>query len=140
MRAENWHRRLDDGVNELRTRTFAWGDNDCCTGAAFLIYEITGVDIAAGFRGTYSTQAEAEAILEAVGGMVALVQSVVGPLGWTRTRPSFARRGDLVVRILPETGKPSLGVCLGRDAVFPAVGGGVAFFPMNECKTAWRVE
>lgn len=131
---------MDDAINLARVKSFAWGVNDCCLMAADIVKAITGVDIAADYRGTYSNEAEAEAILVAAGGMAALIHSAVAPLGWTRTRVTLARRGDLVLRIVPETGKPSLGVCLGRDAIFPAIGGGVGFVLTTSCETAWRVE
>lgn len=139
-RADNWPRRLDDAVNAARSIPFAWGTHDCCIMAANLVYEITAVDIAADYRGTYSDAEGAAAIIAAGGGLANLVQSVVGPLGWTRTKPVLARRGDLVVFTSPDTGQPALGVCLGRESVFPAVGGGLGFIPTAECSTAWRVE
>ena len=127
-------------MNAARVKPFAWGSHDCCIMAAHLVYEMTSVDIAAAYRGTYSTQEEAAVIISAGGGLASLVQSVVGPLGWTRTKPALARRGDLVVFTSPETGQPALGVCLGRESVFPAVGGGLGFIPTAQCSTAWRVE
>jgi len=140
MRLENWPRRLDDAVSAARSLQFEWGVHDCCILAANLIQEITGVDIAAGYRGTYSTEAEATAIIEAAGGFVPLIHSACSQLGWARSKTSLARRGDLVVRILPETGMPSLGVCLGAQSVFPALIRGVAFFPTKEAVNVWRVE
>jgi hypothetical protein len=139
-RAENWPRRLDIWVNSCRSTAFAWGSHDCCLMAANGVYEITGVDIAATYRGTYSTQEEAAAIIESAGGLEPLVQSACEPLGWTRTKPALARRGDLVVFISPDTGHPSLGISLGRDSVFPAIGGGLGFIPTTQCTTAWRVD
>lgn len=139
-RAENWPKRLDDAVNAARTKPFAWGVHDCCMMAADIVYEITAVDIAAGYRGSYSDAAGAAEIIAASGGLEKLVGSVVGPLGWTRTKPVLARRGDLVVFTSPDTGQPALGVCLGRDSVFPAVGGGLGFIATAQCSTAWRVE
>src|SRR6185437_11886108 len=47
---------------------FAWGVNDCCLFPADAIHAMTGVDIAAGFRGKYHDQAGAFALIRSVTG------------------------------------------------------------------------
>lgn len=140
MRAENWPKRLDDAVREAAEKPFAWGEHDCCLMAADIIYAITAEDPAADLRGTYSTQEEAAAIILAAGGLSKLANDRCAARGWMRTKPALARRGDLVMLIQPETEGPALGICLGRDAVFPKVGGGLGYIPTLKCVSAWRID
>ena len=67
------------GLNEFlaraRQREFIWGVHDCCLFAADWVLEQTGVDPAAQFRGTYSSEAEAQALI--ADGMPALIDQVM---------------------------------------------------------------
>lgn len=139
-RAENWPKRLNDAVDAARSKPFEWGTHDCCLMAADMIYAITADDPAASFRGTYSTEAEAAELIASHGSLKKLVQSIATPRGWISTKPALARRGDLVMFTSPVTNQPALGICLGRDSVFPSASGGLGFVNTTECSAAWRVE
>lgn len=80
---------------------FIWGSNDCALFAADGIQAITGVDIAAQFRGKYHDEASAmQAIKEICGGA-----SVADAAAYCAQQhalaewkmPLFAKRGDLVI-------------------------------------------
>jgi hypothetical protein len=77
---------------------FAWGGvvgDDCTTWCASWVRERLGVDPAAALRGTYSTEAGAHRVIQRAGGLVALIDAHLAPLGFTRTEtPSV---GDIGV-------------------------------------------
>jgi hypothetical protein len=82
---------------------FQWGVQDCALFAADGILAMTGVDIAAEFRGKYHDQASAMATIEAVTGVKG--GTVVDAAAWCAARhglkewkhPLMAQRGDLAV-------------------------------------------
>lgn len=57
---------------------------DCTTFPATRVQGLTGLDPAAGLRGTYTTLEEANAIVSAAGGMERFVASRLEPLGFKR--------------------------------------------------------
>lgn len=139
MRMENWPKRLNEVIEAARVQPFAWGSHDCCLFAADCALAITGgVDAAASYRGTYSTETEAQAIIEAAGGFVALINSAMAAVGWRRCMPRVARRGDIVCHT-PAGGSPALGVCVGSQCAF-LTASGLRFVALNECQIAWRVD
>lgn len=78
---------------------FAWGGvggDDCTTFCARWIECLTGADPAANFRGAYSTQEEAEAILAAAGGLVAFADRHLGLVRTDDPQP-----GDVGVIVAP---------------------------------------
>jgi hypothetical protein len=66
---------------------FRWGGvggDDCKTFPATWMQYAIGIDPAAGLRGTYSTKAEAHAILKAAGGSLAFMDGKLAPHGCWR--------------------------------------------------------
>lgn len=122
---------------------FAWGGNDCALFAADGIEAMTGVDIAADFRGNYSDRDGAFALIgELTGG-----SSVAGAAAWCAAKhelpewpnAKFAQRGDLVV-FTNSTGELIAGLVhlSGRHIV--AVGEeGLYRFPITAVERAWHV-
>lgn len=110
--------------------------------AADMVAAITGgADIAHGLRGTYDSMETALEILRQHGGLERLVTTRCAEFGWVRSKPSLARRGDLMLLVVPGAPMPALGVCVGVVAVFPKVGAaGLSYVPVSACKTSWRVE
>jgi len=130
-RIENWPFALSRFLTERQAVPFVWGASDCCLFAADAVVAITGEDFAAGYRGTYATEEEAQALLEAAGGVAALA-GAVGP----RCLPTEARRGDVV---LTEGG--ALGVVddSGRRVALYVAGRGLSRLPADCIRMAWRV-
>jgi hypothetical protein len=108
-----------------------WGANDCALFAADAIEAMTGVDIAADFRGKYHDEASALALIHSITGGSTVADAAAycaaqhGLVEWTQPDPGtpgsrlpaplLARRGDLVV--LPDAGRIIAGVVHlnGRD-------------------------
>ena len=129
---------------------FAWGANDCALFAADGIKAITGVDIASDFRGKYTNEASALALIKTVCGGTTVADAAVycaekhGLREWVSKKgvaqPLFARRGDLVVFTAP-TGSLVAGLVhlSGRHIV--AVGeSGLYRFPISKAARAWHYE
>jgi hypothetical protein len=69
---------------------FVWGDhaNDCISAAAAAIVAQGGADLIGNRR--WSTEAEAEALIEAEGGIETVLDTMLTPIS-----PAFAQRGDV---------------------------------------------
>jgi len=101
-RKEHWDTRALHGFLLSRAETpFVWGQHDCALFAADAIEAMTGVDIAADFRGKYSDEAGAKLTMRSVAHAATLAEAAAycarkhGLAEWPF--PLFARRGDLVV-------------------------------------------
>src|SRR5690348_10475155 len=99
---EHWQtRHFHAFLMERCDQPFAWGTNDCALFAADAILANTGTDIAAEFRGLYTTERGAfEAIWKVTGGSTvadaaAYCASKHGLV--EHEHPLMAKRGDLVV-------------------------------------------
>ncbi len=132
MRRRDWAERLADYIESRRETPFVYGAHDCCQFVAGAVAAITYANPAAAW--SYSSEAEAEALLAAHGGVAGLVTLA---LGAEPVHPSQARRGDVVLAEL-EHG-PTAGVCLGTDCAF-ATEVGVTFRPRALVTAAWRVD
>ena len=133
-RTPNWPLRLTTCLEAARDLPFAWGRHDCATWAFDLRRDLTGgEDVAAQWRGRYSTALGAQRVMRKLGwsDLEAMGRDLLGaPL----TTPLLAQRGDLVLG----GEDPAFGVCAGARAVFisPA---GLVQLPLARCALAWRV-
>lgn len=125
-----------------KDKPFAWGSFDCALSAAAGIEAITGVDVAADFRGKYTTEAGALATIKDVcgGSTVAdaaeFVANKFGMKQWPG--PLFAQRGDLVVCNAP-TGQVVAGlVHLSGKHVVVVGEGGLYRLPIKSVVKAWH--
>lgn len=132
-RLSNWDIRLSEYLSSVRNTEFCFGQHDCALHSANAVLAMTGTDIAAAFRGRYST---------AQGSVLALARYGAGTLDATvdailpAIPPSHARRGDLVW-----TGE-ALGVCDGTTGLFVGQEGeaeGLVTIQRAAWLRAWRV-
>jgi hypothetical protein len=141
VRCDNWEAALRARVEAARARPFAWGANDCALFAADCVEAMTGVDLAAAFRGKYASPSGARRALMRYGegSLEATVTAILGePVAAT-----LARRGDVVLfRSFPPDSPPegieALAVCLGEVAASPGPKV-MTYVPMGEWLKAWRV-
>lgn len=131
-RLPNWQLRLEAFVAERQHMPFAWGTNDCCMFAAGAVQALTGHDVAARLRGSYSTGQQALRRLRTRGGVSAIASKVLGP----SIRPLQAGIGDVV--LLSIEGQDALGLCNGTTVLGPGPAGLVAY-GMDVAIAAWRV-
>lgn len=127
---------------------FAWGTNDCCIFPADAIQAMTGTDIAADFRGKYTDEASAFALIRTVTGGSTVadaaaycakkfgLEELADKTG--RPTPLFAQRGDLVV--LENAGGLIAGiVALNGKQVISVAQSGLVRLPITAVTRAWRV-
>lgn len=93
-------------LQSLATAPMVWGQNDCCMMAADWILGQKKVDVAAGFRGTYATEAEAEVLIERAGGLVPFASNLMAAQGFEPT--DAPRLGD--VGVITVTGKETVAI------------------------------
>lgn len=140
-RIHNWPETLHEYFLARATASFAWGSHDCCTFAADGVLAITGIDIAADFRG-YTTKAGAlRAIKKITGGTTAAdaVAYAAQKHGLPELEhPLTAQRGDLV--LVDENGELLCGlVHLNGSDVVVAGENGPLRKPITDVTRAWRV-
>lgn len=143
IRKENWQTLLHNFLEARKLAPFAWGANDCALFAADAVLAITGVDLGAGFRGKYSDQAEAEAMMQSTCGspdalaLAAFLCSRAGFTAWPHV--AFAQRGDVIVLKNPDSSH-SLGIVglNGVHALF-VTEGGLRRMRVLDCVAAWKV-
>jgi hypothetical protein len=90
------------------TAPFVLGKLDCSLWVANWVQKQTGVDLAADWRGQYSTRAEYLRLLNAKGGLVRVAARALERVGAERIDPAAARPGDIGV-IVTEDG-PALAI------------------------------
>jgi hypothetical protein len=134
-RATDWPEQLSSFIEARRDGGFAWGTQDCFIFAADAALELTGDDPAALVRGTYSTEAEAEAII-GPSGLESWVASTMQAWGAPECAPAFAQRGDLV--FVAVGNQRMCGVHLGDTVAVPGLSH-VHFLPASRVLRAWVV-
>lgn len=76
---------LAEYLEQSERKRWAWGVEDCALWPANWALALTGRDPAERWRGTYSSEAEAKALIEAGGGYSELVRAGLESTGWTAT-------------------------------------------------------
>ena len=148
-RTHNWDtRELHEFFLARASEPFVWGKNDCCLFPADGIFAMTGVDIAADFRGKYADKASAFALIRTVTGGATVADAAAwcarqhNMPEWVdasgKSLPLMARRGDLVV--LEDGGRTIAGlVALTGRHVISVGEEGLRRLPLNAVLRAWRV-
>lgn len=140
-RLPDWEQRLADFIAANSERAFAWGEWDCILFACASAHAITGIDKAAEYRGRYSNQTGARAVLRDPG-KGTLLKTI--DHHFERVPVGRAMRGDLIWR------DGCVGVCLGANAAFLSVPelldehdaprlGNFVLLPRPLWQKAWRV-
>jgi len=143
VRPKNWATQaLGPFLRDRAGAPFKWGVNDCATFAADAIQAVTGVDIAADFRGKYEDEAGALAAIQAVCGGSTVADAAAycaqkhGLAEWPH--PLRAQRGDLVVA--ENDGKPIAGIVhLSGNCIVTVGEGGLVRLPFTSIQRAWHV-
>lgn len=115
VRKNQWEQKLFAYTSGVLQKPFEWGVHDCVLFAADCIEAMTGEDLAAEYRGTYSTSQGAAKIVHSAG-----VESLGDFLAMylPETPVPFLQRGDIALCDGPEW--QFVGVCQGRTCVGPS--------------------
>jgi len=144
-RIEHWATRGFHAFLKSRANTpFEWGKHDCALFAADGIEAITGVDIAADFRGKYSDEASAAEAVKSIAGGATVADAAAwcaakhGLAEWAH--PLKAQRGDLVIYEDPTTGSQVSGlVHLSGRHIVAAGPKGLIRISVSKVLRAWHV-
>jgi hypothetical protein len=116
------------------TTPFALGKMDCSLFAADWVLMQTGVDLAAGWRGQYSTEAEYKRLLSAEGNLVRVAARAMKKIRARQIPPAEAEPGDIGI-IVTEKG-PALAI-RGQMAWLAKTGDQLSSTP--HASFAWRL-
>jgi len=121
------------------TKRFGYGANDCCLFVAGAVLAMTGTDIAAEFRGKYSSRKEALSLALSYAGKRSVRALVEKGLGALPVVPVLcAQRGDIA--LVKRSRDVSLGlVALDGKAILAAGRDGLLRLPLTLGLRAWRV-
>lgn len=140
-RRRDWVERLDKFLRGLARSPFDWASHNCCVMSCDAIYEMTGVDPMAAWRGKVKTKRGAYALIKRIGGgdLCDLAVKIASNLMLEEVAPSFAQRGDVV--IFPTDEGDALGIVdlSGRVIVGIHPEHGVTRVPLTRATRAWRV-
>ena len=133
-RVDHWERLLAAAIDTARAKPFVWGVHDCPTFAFETRMILTdGEDIAALWRGRYTTALGGERVMRRLG-WASLEEMGRALLGEPKQFVFLAQRGDIV---LADTGL-GFGICTGACAVGMAPAGLVTV-PLTSCQLAWPI-
>lgn len=132
LQPQAWLDRLNALVRDRMTTPFKWGEHDCCLWGADCVQAVSGMDPAVAYRGTYSTAAQAVALVDSLGGMEA-----IGAMGGAECAPLGAGVGDVGL-VLDGEGHQVIGVCVGTLWLVAAKDG-LGALPLEAAVKAWRV-
>jgi hypothetical protein len=140
-RYSDWESRLLEFIMSRAFTPFAWGKHDCSLFACDAVLAMTGTDIAADFRGRYTTKlGAAKVIREFVpsGQLSDLAEKRGGEKGLTEVGPRAAQRGDIV--LLATDQETALGiVALDGRSAYTVAEVGYQKLPIKYWSRAWRV-
>lgn len=111
-RLPDWRSRLEKALDAITYLPFEWGSHDCGPSlAGRVVYAVTGEDVAAPWRGRYSTRAGALKVMRSAGfdNLGDLVASTLPEI-----HPSRARVGDLAAFPMDTPFGFALGVVTGE--------------------------
>ena len=134
-RCADWPERLAGLMHDRLTAPFAWGRQDCVTLAADAVLALTGADPLAEIRGTYDSEAAAEAIITGDGNLYRLACRLWQQAGLPQlSAPALAQRGDVAWVEVENT--QAMGVVVGSQVAVPGPDG-LTFVPLTAVLRAW---
>jgi hypothetical protein len=136
-RIKGWEHKLAECIKDAYDKTFEWGTFDCCMFSADTVFALTGVDLAADYRGSYSTEDGAYAIAGANLGDFVAARAEANSMP-ALANPRMGQRGDLMV--VTNQGREAVGI-VGLDGRFAlcAAPTGLASVPMKDWLKGWKV-
>jgi hypothetical protein len=137
-RFPDWQSRLSDYLVRTANRPFQYGVLDCGLFVAGAIEAMTGVDVADGMRGKYSSRKTAFAAIRSLCGrasMTGIADYLAERHGIEETLLAFAQRGDVVQL---HSGTIGLVAMHGTEILVPCADG-ILRLPLSYAIRAWRI-
>jgi len=140
-RFEDWSARLGDALAAAADADmpFEYGKHDCFLVVCDAVLAITGIDLAADFRG-YVGDAGVQRLLADNGGVAGIAEAMTAKHGIPEIPPGLAQRGDLVI-ILDDKGRETFAIVdlTGAKVCALTYAGGWATRPVACIERAWRI-
>jgi hypothetical protein len=140
-RFPDWQARLSLFLYMHRNRSFRYGDWDCSLFAADAIQVMTGVDIAAYFRGKYHSRSTAYAMLRSYSGspsVRSVAEKIAVSQGMEQVSISYGRRGDMA--LMRRARDYSLGIIsLSGKEIVVLRARTLISIPLSNALLAWHV-
>lgn len=140
-RRPDWQSKLQQFLIESISLRFSYGEADCCLFVADAVLAMTGTDIAASYRGKYSTREEALTLAERETGkrsVAGIVKYGLNQAGLPIIAVSCAQRGDVV--LVRRHSDYSLGIVALNGREILALGrSGPVRIPISRAHAAWHV-
>ena len=134
MRHHDWQERYHAAIKNAQLVPFTWGVHDCITFAAYMVDAISDTAVTVRMRERYSwtSEAEARALIEKAGSLRTLIEEFMGEaVPWAQTT-----LGDAVLAI--QNGKEIVAIHDGSNLIAPdAVG--IAGVPLSCAVVGWRI-
>lgn len=115
-RKEHWHLALSNYFDDVAYNRFEYGKFDCCLFVAGAVQAMTGVDLAADYRGNYTDADSATKALQTIGAG-SLAKTLTSMFGKPR-HVAHAKRGDIVLYHDRDDEIGALGICCGTFSRF----------------------
>ncbi len=134
-RRRDWRTRLNAYLAEIKATRITWGKHDCAVGlAAHAIEEMTGVDLAARWRGRYDSAASALRMIREDGfdDLAQLCRSLLPAVP-----ACMGQIGDIAL-VPDETGIGALGVVIG-DRIIVLTETGIGTVDLLSASVVFRV-
>ena len=139
-RRPDWQQALGAFLAAKAGRRFEWGCWDCCLFVADAIEAMTGVDIAASFRGEYRTYRDALKLMRRRCGdwpLEITVEKVAEEYGMAEIAVARAQRGDMVLASNGRRLVMGIVALNGRELI--VLSHRLMRAPMSAARRAWRV-
>lgn len=141
-RAHDWVERLDASFTEWGETPFEWGEHDCALSVCNHIHAMTGVDVGAELRSTYSSPEAAASAIQALTGtgntLEHAVEHITAAHGFAEVGVKLAHRGDVVLFDRPEGAALGIVHLNGRHAILTGPDG-LYRLRVLDARRAWRV-
>ena len=141
QRRPDWQAVLDSFLGAHANRRFEYGTWDCCLFVCEAIAAMTGVDLAASYRGQYSTRAGARRLIGEQFGTVsilAVAENAAAAHDMPEVPVPHAQRGDMVLVARGRDYSPGLVALNGREAIVTSKRG-LWRLPLSRAVRAWQV-
>jgi len=147
-RHEQWETKLHQSIETHKAKPFAWGEHDCAISVCNHVLAMTGIDLAADFRGKYSSEEAAFHAIQRIWQGATTLEQVVEQLAAKHSipeiKPQYAQRGDVVLldNPSPSTGlnRQALGIVhLNGHHVIVTGPDGLRLLRLAHVRRAWRI-
>jgi hypothetical protein len=132
-----WRTALYEAIDAHRPYPFEWGAHDCALLTADCIKAVTGLDLAAPFRGRYRTQTQSIEALRAAGyrdPAAILVKH------FREIAPAHAIVGDAAMVPTSRRRQTAVAPVVGAEVVVFSPGGPMGLISLAEATRAFRIE